>query len=173
MDKTLLRSASVLDSAVLAVLHQAIFSAPWDQAWDSASFARILAMPGALGWILERETAPIGFVLARFTLDEGEILLTGVVPPERGKGHGATLLRGAIAAARQAGVARLFLEYAEPNAGAAALYRSLGFVETGRRRGYYGDAAGRRYDALTCTLELTAPNSIDPPGKPPGTPAER
>lgn len=173
MDKTLLRSATALDSAVLAVLHQAIFTAPWDQAWSTGSFAQILAMPGAVGWILERETAPIGFVLARFTLDEGEILLTGVLPAERGKGLATALMRAAISAAREAGVACLFLEYAEPNDSAAALYRALGFVPTGRRRGYYGDAAGRRYDALTCTLELTAPKSLNPSGKPAGKPAEQ
>lgn len=161
MDKTLLRSLMTLDSSLLAALHRMIFTAPWDQAWSAESFARILAMPGAVGWILEREAMPVGFVLARFTLDEGEILLTGVVPSERGKGHGARLLQAVIAAARAGGLARLFLEYAEPNAAAAALYGALGFVPMGRRRGYYGDATRQLYDAVTAALELSAQNSTD------------
>lgn len=156
MDKTLLRSATALDSPSLAVLHAAIFTAPWDQAWSAGSFAQVLAMPGARGWLLEQDSRPVGFLLARFTLDEGEILLTGVLPEARRKGHGRRLIEAAIAAARGAGIARLFLEYAEPNIGAATLYRAAGFVPTGRRRGYYGAVEGRPCDAIACTLDLSS-----------------
>ncbi len=68
-------------------MHAEIFNAPWDQPWSAQSFAEILAMPGARGWLMTSGGAPIGFLLARFTLDEGEILLTGIVPAAQRRGH--------------------------------------------------------------------------------------
>lgn len=156
------RPIGACDLALLAEMHRAIFTAPWDQAWSVESLAQTLAVPGIVGWILERNSMPVGFVLARFTLDEGEILLTGVLPEARGKGHGARLMQAVVAAAREAGLTRLFLEHAEPNVAAAALYRRFGFAPIGRRRGYYTGAAGDRHDAVTLALELLAPNSINP-----------
>jgi len=162
MTAAVARPATAFDLKLLAELHRAIFTAPWDQVWSEDSLAQILAMPGARGWILEDGTEPLGFALARFTLDEGEILLTGILPAARGQGHARRLMQAAIAAARQAGVARLFLEYAAPNAAAAALYRGLGFVRIGDRRHYYRDAAGTSHDAVTMALELLGSNAIHP-----------
>lgn len=148
------RPVTAYDIALLAELHGAIFTAPWDQPWTAESLRQILAMPGTVGWLLECESMPVGFVLARFTLDEGEILLTGVLPAYRNRGHGRRLMEAAIAAARAAGVTRLFLEHAEPNLEAAALYRKLGCKSVGRRRGYYATKVGVAYDAITLTLDL-------------------
>ena len=156
------RPATAFDLKLLAELHRAIFTAPWDQIWSEESLAQILAMPGARGWLLEDGSAPLGFVLARFTLDEGEILLTGILPGARGKGHARRLMQAAITAAREAGVARLFLEYAAPNAAAGALYRGLGFAQIGTRRDYYRDIAGAPCDAVTMALELLGSNAIHP-----------
>ena len=50
---------------------------------------------------------------------------------------------------------RLFLEVAEDNAAARALYATAGFAEAGRRRGYYAAADGGRRDALLLALDLT------------------
>lgn len=148
------RPVTAFDCALLAELHRRIFTAPWDQPLSAESLAQILAMPGAVGWIVERDGSPLGFVLARFTVDEGEILLSGVLPSERRRGLGRLLMAAAIEAARAMSVTRVFLEHAEANSAAAALYRSLGFSRIGRRRDYYVDAAGRRYDAITLAQAL-------------------
>lgn len=152
---TTLRPATAFDCAVLAELHRAIFTAPWDQRLTAESLAQILAMPGVAGWIAEEDRVPVGFVLVRFTLDEGEILLNGVLPADQDQGHGRRLMQAAIDSARTAGVARLFLEHAEPNVAAAALYRKLGFAPLGRRRDYYVGAEGHRHDAITLVLALS------------------
>ena len=158
-----IRPVGAFDVALLAELHAAIFTAPWDRPWSAESLAQILAMPGACGWLLEWRALPIGFVLARFTLDEGEILLTGVLPTAREQGHGARLMQTAIAATREAGIAKLFLEHAELNVAAARLYQRLGFVPIGRRLQYYsgqrrtpGHRDADRYDAVTRVLDLSA-----------------
>jgi [ribosomal protein S18]-alanine N-acetyltransferase len=161
------RPVGAFDVALLAELHTAIFTAPWDRPWSAESLAQILAMPGACGWLLEAGELPVGFVLACFTLDEGEILLTGILPAAREQGHGARLMQTAIAAAREAGIARLFLEHAEPNVAAARLYQRLGFVPIGRRLQYYsshrpapGHHDAGRHDAVTRMLDLSAAEPV-------------
>ncbi|MGH6893328.1 MAG: ribosomal protein S18-alanine N-acetyltransferase [Dongiaceae bacterium] len=149
-----LRPVTAFDLAVLAELHAAIFKEPWDQPWSAQGFAEILAIPGAHGWLLASGEAPIGFMLARFTLDEGEILLTGVVPEAQRRGHAARLMRTVLDSARRAGIARLFLEHAASNAAAGALYGRFGFTQIGRRRGYYERRGGGREDAITLGCEL-------------------
>lgn len=154
---THIRPIGAFDLALLAELHTAIFTAPWDRPWSAESLAQILAMPGAGGWLLESDARPVGFVLARFTLDEGEILLTGILPAARGQGHGTRLMRAAIDAARAAGIAKLFLEHAEMNIAAAQLYERLGFVQIGHRPRYYTahQLPVRHYDAVTRMLDFS------------------
>jgi len=155
-DSVAVRPVTAFDLALLADMHAAIFKAPWDQPWSAQSFAEILAMPGAHGWLMSDAEAPIGFVLARFTLDEGEILLTGVMPEVRRRGHAAGLMRVVFDAARDAGIAALFLEHAAGNEAAGALYGRIGFSRIGRRRAYYERRGGGREDAVTLRCDLTA-----------------
>jgi ribosomal-protein-alanine N-acetyltransferase len=155
-DAITVRPVTAFDLAVLAELHAAIFKAPWDHPWSAQSFAEILAMPGAHGWLMIRRETPIGFMLVRFTLDEGEILLTGIVPEARRRGHAAELMGIVLDAARRAGIAKLFLEHAAGNEAAAALYGRFGFSRIGRRRAYYERRGGGREDAITLRRDLAA-----------------
>jgi ribosomal-protein-alanine N-acetyltransferase len=151
-----IRPVTAFDLAALAELHAAIFQEPWDQRWSAQSFAEILAMPGSGGWLLSDAGSPIGFMLARFALDEGEIMLTGIVPEARRRGHASRLLQVLFEAARAAGIARLFLEHAAGNEAAGALYSRFGFTRIGRRRAYYERRGGGREDAITLRCELAA-----------------
>ena len=54
------------------------------------------------------------------------------------------------------GAERMFLEVAEGNAAARALYARTGFAGAGRRRGYYARADGSREDALILALNFAA-----------------
>jgi ribosomal-protein-alanine acetyltransferase len=155
-DDVSVRPVTAFDLAVLAELHAAIFKAPWDQPWSVQSFAEILAMPGAQGWLMISGEAPIGFMLVRFALDEGEILLTGIVPEARRRGHAAHLMRVLIDHARETGIGTLFLEHAAGNEAAGALYRHFGFSPIGRRRAYYERRGGGREDAVTLRCDLPA-----------------
>jgi [ribosomal protein S18]-alanine N-acetyltransferase len=95
-------------------------------------------------------------MLVRFALDEGEILLTGIVPEARRRGHAAELMGIVLEAARSAGIAQLFLEHAAGNEAAAALYGRFGFSRIGRRRAYYERRGGGREDAVTLRRDLAA-----------------
>lgn len=155
-DAVSIRPVTAFDLALLAELHATIFDAPWDQPWSSQSFAEILAMPGAHGWLLTVGPAPAGFMVARFAADEGEILMMGVVPEARRRGHAARLMQTVMNAAGNSGVARLFLEHAASNAAAGAFYDRFGFKPIGRRRAYYERRGGGREDAITLSCDLPA-----------------
>ena len=134
-------------AARLAGLHAGAFAAPW----DAAAFEALLGQAG----VLAIET-PQGFILIRSVADEAEILTLAVDPAARRQGLGTRLVReGALASAAR-GATRLFLEVADDNHAALALYARAGFTEAGRRRGYYARPEGGRQDALILALNLPA-----------------
>lgn len=157
MTAPIIRALGPFDLQLLARMHEICFTAPWDQPWSAASFAEILAMPGAAGWLISWNDQPLGFILTRSVLDEMEILLIAIDPAARHRGHGGVLLDRAIAAAMQLGIRHVFLEQAVPNSAARALYASRGFQEVGRRPDYYHGPAGDRADAVILRLDVAQP----------------
>lgn len=132
-------------AARLARIHAAAFSAPW----DAAALADMLEQAGVFA--IE---APDGFILLRTVADEAEILTLAVHPEARRRGLGARLVREGGTAAAARGATRLFLEVADDNTAALALYARAGFTEAGRRPGYYARPDGHRQDALILSLIL-------------------
>ena len=135
--------------ARLAQLHAAAFEAPW----SAADLASALASPFAFA--LEAGSPPLGFILARAVAGEGEILTLAVDPAARRQGVGLALVKAAAGVAYTSGAETLWLEVAEDNAAALALYAAAGFGQAGRRRSYY-PRAGRAVDALTLRCRLNS-----------------
>lgn len=133
------------DPAELASIHTEAFDAPWDM----AAFADLLGQPGVIAL-----AEPEGFILIRVVADEAEILTLAVRPAARRRGIAARLTVQAAIAAQALGATRLFLEVAEDNTGARALYAVLGFDPAGRRRGYYARKDGPAVDALILALNF-------------------
>ena len=138
-------------AARLAAIHAEAFAGPHDAPWSEAAFADLLAQPG----VFALDSAD-GFILMRAVADEAEILTLAVRPGARRGGQGARLVGEGVLAAATRGAARVFLEVADDNMAARALYARAGFVEAGRRPGYYAGAGGGRRDALLLALNLTA-----------------
>lgn len=136
--------------SVLSALHALCFADPWSE----KAMADLLAMPGAFGLISLDGEDPTGFILCRGAAGEGEVITLGVVPTARGRGIGAGLIVAAAGRARTAGLRRLFLEVAEDNKAARALYGGAGFSEVGRRGAYYARPDGPAVDALILALDL-------------------
>ena len=99
--------------------------------------ASLLASPGMWASIAWIETAAAGFVMARSIAGEAEIVGIGVLTPFRRAGLAGALLSDAISRAMALGAETVFLEVAEDNPAAVALYRRAGFEPVGRRLGYY------------------------------------
>ena len=124
--------------------------------WPPKAFSDLLAQPqvffvpapssSALKYPGERERQslshratpdPAGFALGRAAADEAELLTLAVDPAARRSGIGRALLAGFEREARARGATSVFLEVAEDNAPALALYHAAGWEEAGRRPGYY------------------------------------
>ncbi|WP_332657930.1 GNAT family N-acetyltransferase [Brevundimonas sp.] len=129
----------------LAALHAEAFDAPW----DAAAFGSLLGQAG-----VHLAETPDGFILMRTAADEAEILTLAVRPGARRRGLGAELVARGAAEAAARGATRLFLEVADDNDAARALYAGAGFEEAGRRPRYYARADGSRRDALLLALNL-------------------
>jgi ribosomal-protein-alanine N-acetyltransferase len=130
------------DVPAIAAIEQASFADPW----PASAFVRLLdAAHARLVVAAGRDDTPVGYCVLLRAADEGEIANIAVAPGHRGSGLGGALLDDALAAADAGGTQWLFLEVRESNAAARRLYGSRGFVEVGRRRGYY---AHPREDAL-------------------------
>ena len=146
-------------AAALAALHGECF----DEPWDAAAIARLLALPGAFGYCASAsdgtDAPPDGFVLARSGGGEGEILTICVRPSARMAGLGRQLLEAAAAHAVSAGAGALFLEVAEDNLSALHLYERFGFYLVGMRPAYYGRGDDR---VAARTLKLDLPSVINP-----------
>lgn len=133
MTRPRLLATAPAHAPVLAALHAQCFA----DAWGEEAIASLLALPTTTGFIAGIRP-PRGFILCAAAAGEAEILTLCVAPGTRGRGLGQRLVGAAMDHLRRNGAGRLFLEVAEDNAPARALYRRLGLAEAGRRRGYYG-----------------------------------
>lgn len=126
----------------LAAAHARAFAGN-ARAWSAAEFAALLDSPHVFASGNAR-----AFALGRVIADEAELLTLATDPAHRRKG----LARAALAAfeteARARGAVRGFLEVADDNAAARALYAVAQWCECARRPGYYPRAGGSVADAL-------------------------
>lgn len=136
-------------AALLAEIHAQSF--PANQAWGPSAIGLMLGLPGHFGLLAVRDDQPLGFALGRVQADQAEILTIAARPDAQRQGLGRLLLNALMAEARRRGAAEIFLEVAEHNAAARALYAVAGAREVGRRRRYYADGA----DALVMRICLT------------------
>jgi ribosomal-protein-alanine N-acetyltransferase len=162
----------------LADLHAAAFTVP--RPWSAGEIAALLAdlavflveIPGGFappstigsrtdgehdgrppaGYLSKDENA--GFLLGRVVLDEAELLTVAVHPAAQGRGIGGALVAAFLAQASSRGARRAFLEVAEDNASARAVYTRAGFAPVGRRKGYFHAPDGRRIDAIVMARDL-------------------
>lgn len=152
MSSNVAEAAAGPDTAAdFAAVHQLCFA---DEPWDREAFAFLLALPTSLACVEYRKGSLAGFLLCRLAADEAEVLTCAIHPAWRRRGIATTLLVRAMAANRQLGIRRIFLEVAEDASPARALYLRCGFRAVGRRRQYYHREVGGSVDAIVMRLDL-------------------
>lgn len=124
-------AAGACHATAMAAVHASAF--PPAERWDAAAITAQFALPGVFGAV----HAAGGMVLARTIAGEAEVLTLAVATPVQGRGIGRLLLQDALATAWARGAEAMFLEVAETNVAARALYDRAGFVPVGRRPRYY------------------------------------
>jgi ribosomal protein S18 acetylase RimI-like enzyme len=108
------------------------------------------------GWVPElssgifEDNRLVAFTINGFDGVSGYDTGSGVIPSHRRRGLARQTMEHSIELLRKAGATRYVLEVLEPNVGAAALYRDVGFVET------------RRLDCWTVAVPATSFASAAP-----------
>lgn len=142
--------ATMRDVEALSAIHDESF----ERRWSADEFAALLSQQN-VRCITARRTGVmgarriVGFVLVRLAADEAEILTVAVAAASRGRGTGRRLIEEVMRLLYREHIGALFLEVDEINLRAVSLYRSLGFVEVGRRPAYYGEG-----DDASCALVM-------------------
>ena len=150
-DRVVIRAGTPADVERIASIERTSFSDPWSR----RSFADLMGDRRVFFGVAQSASVPVlGYVIAIFVADEGEIANLAVDPSCRGQGVGAALLDAALREARVRGAVAVYLEVRDSNAAARGLYASRGFVEVGRRRNYYRKPVE---DALVLRLEIPRP----------------
>ncbi len=135
-----------MTAEALAQLHAVCFTRP--PPWSAADFASFLNDPAHLLYLRSEHGALMGFALFRVVVGEAELLTLAVHPEARRAGLARDLLRDGLTAAKTRGAEMCFLEVAEDNHAALALYERAGFTPQGRRKGYYSAPGDASVDAL-------------------------
>jgi len=125
----------------LANLHAQCF--PRRRPWSAQEFSELLDKKGT--FVL---ADGCGFILARTAADEAEILSIAVHPNAQRRGRASALLAKMEAQLKKSAINTGFLEVAENNSAALALYYRFGYRETGRRSGYYSENQPEPQNAL-------------------------
>lgn len=143
----LIRKMTHADLEQVIAIDQVSFSLPWPQRsfqyeLDENFVSRC--------WVAEVDGRVAGMMVGWMMMDELHIATLAAHPDYRGRGIGKKILVYALCKARDhEGLVRAFLEVREGNAIAQQMYRSLGFVEDGRRKEYYKD---NHEDAILMSL---------------------
>ena len=124
--------------------------------WTPGLFLHELKIPFSKT-VLARSTSGelVGYVCWWAVGDEIQILNVAVSPEHRRSGIGSALIDLVMSDAHEKQVRSVTLEVHRDNQSGAALYRSIGFVETGVRKNYYG----RGKDAIIMTRQLNKPST--------------
>ncbi len=117
----------------------AIHGKAFHRGWDENEFSDLLSDASVLSFAAFSPNTGhvVGFILSRRALDEAEILTLAVDARARGAGIGYALLQKQIEGLSMQGVTNVFLEVDERNKAALALYARAGFLNVGKRVGYY------------------------------------
>lgn len=137
---------------VMAVMNAA-FDPGYGEAWNEAQTVSMLTLPGTWLSLARCDETPAGFALVRQVADEAELLLLAVAPAHRRTGIALALITHTRRLLRDRNGATLHLEVRYNNP-AIELYKRAGFVQIGRRPGYYRGIDGQLHDALTLSCSV-------------------
>jgi len=92
----------------------------------------------------------IGFYIGEYVVGEATLMDICVPPSLQGNGYGRVLLERFIEQSKAQGATKIWLEVRSSNIAAQMLYINHGFIETGRRTGYYPKAIGYEDAIVMC-----------------------
>lgn len=139
-----IRVAGYPDISHIARIHSANF----ERGWKSDEIKTMFETPGTKAFVDDMDGTRVAFSIIRFAADECEIISIAVAKESHRRGLGKHMLQHVVAYAKREGAKTLFLEVAEDNLAAVALYEKAGFQRFNVRKGYYRRWHGRMVDAI-------------------------
>jgi ribosomal-protein-alanine N-acetyltransferase len=122
--------------------------------WSRGNFVDSLAAGYVARVLYGGDGEILGYFVAMAGVEEMHLLNITVAPRAQHRGHACYMLDELVAVCRDRGDRQLWLEVRESNARARAIYLRRGFVQVGRRKGYYPAAHGQREDAVVMSLAI-------------------
>jgi len=141
-----IRRMTLADIDQVVAIDQASFSLPWPE--RSFRF-EVTDNPASRAWVAELDGKIIGMIVSWMFVDEAHIATIATHPDYRRQGIANQLLIHSLHYVLSEGAKSSFLEVRASNTAAQAMYRKLGFEESGRRPRYYKDNGE---DAILMTL---------------------
>ena len=148
-----LRDMAAADLFKVADLERRLFSDPW----SIDSFKGALRSQNQVFLVCDDDGTIAGYCGMLMVPGEGQILNVAVDENYRRRGLATEMLNAMIDIGTTNEIFLYTLEVRENNEPALALYKSVGFVPTGRRKGYYKNP---EEDAILMDLDLTDPNTL-------------
>lgn len=121
------------DIPQLAELERLCFSDPW----SVSAFEYELNNPLSLWLVAVQEDNVAGYVGSQTVMDESDMMNIAVHPDFRRQGIAENLITNLILLLNTRQSKSLTLEVRVSNAPAISLYKKMGFLQVGRRPGYY------------------------------------
>lgn len=149
-DGRILRPMAQSDVSQVTEIEREAFSDPWPR----YSFRECLRY-GYCCRVLEADGEIQAYGIIAVDPFNAHILNLCVRPQLRNEGLGRRMLSHLLDEARASDAEQVFLEVRSSNEAAIHLYRSMGFLEIGMRKGYYRKGRGQQHeDALVFALVL-------------------
>ena len=148
-----LQLADPEDAAVLAAMSRDLIESGLGWHYRAQSLRQLIAHAETVTLVARHGESVAGFGIMKYGDERAHLVLLAVRPDVRRRGIARRLVEWLVTSAATAGVATIHVELRAGNAGAYALYRTLGFEETLRVPGYY---AGRE-TAIRMLRLLRAP----------------
>ena len=149
-DSVSLEAMQADDLPAVLEIENAVYPHPWSR----TNFLDSLCS-GHEAWVLrDGNGVLLGYFLIMLIMDEAHLLNISVRGDLHGRGIGRLLLDKVAQMARDKGLASILLEVRPSNARAIMLYERFGFVQIGRRKGYYPAADNAREDAVVMRFRL-------------------
>jgi ribosomal-protein-alanine N-acetyltransferase len=143
---SVIRKMILDDVEQVVALDRMSFSLPWPVSSFRYELTENLA---SRCWVAELDGRIAAMLVAWLIVDEIHIATIATHPDFRKQGIGEKLLSFTLQSAKDEGAITSFLEVREGNDAALMMYQKFGYVESGRRKGYYLDNGE---DAILMTL---------------------
>ncbi len=144
----IIRAMEQGDVDQVMVIERAVVEFPW-----TPSIYSDCIKVGYSCWVLEDNKEILGYGLLSMAANEAHILNLCIKPSRQRQGLGLRMMKYLIEEAKKLNARSVYLEVRVSNLGALELYKHLGFLQIGRRQGYYPAKDGRE-DALVLELSL-------------------